>query len=271
MELKIKLSVITVNLNNVNGLRKTLDSVARQTFANYEHLIIDGGSSDGSIDVIKKYKKRFNGIENGLYWVSETDKGIFNAMNKGIRKAKGEYCLFLNSGDWLLKKDAIFKMFENSNGEDIVYADILTDKNERWTYPNSLSFFYFINNCIGHPATFHKRDLFEKNGLYNENLKITSDYNFFITAIVKNNATYRHVSLFFSCFDTGGISLNNVSLKESEKRYILQKHFPDQFDDIITYRKNLAELFFYRSSKIIQLIKKIQLHKFYKKIRKNNF
>ncbi len=271
LELKIKLSIITVNLNNANGLRRTLDSVEGQTFTDYEHLIIDGGSIDNSVDVIKEYEQRYNGITNGLYWVSESDKGIYNAMNKGIIKARGEYCLFLNSGDWLLEKNVVFNMFANSKGEDIVYADILTDKNEKWIYPNSLTFLYFINNCIGHPSTFHKRELFEKIGLYNEDLKVTSDYNFFIAAIVKNSATYKHVSQFFTCFDTGGISLTQVSLKENEKKYVLQNHFPEQFDDIIYYKENLKELNFYRSSKIIQLIKKIQLHKCYKKIRKIDF
>jgi cellulose synthase/poly-beta-1,6-N-acetylglucosamine synthase-like glycosyltransferase len=86
-----KLSIITVNLKNASGLGKTLDSLARQTFINYEHLIIDGGSTDGSIEVIKAYEKQYNGIENGLYWISELDKGIYNAMNKGIKVAKGEY------------------------------------------------------------------------------------------------------------------------------------------------------------------------------------
>ncbi|MDR2910496.1 MAG: glycosyltransferase [Bacteroidales bacterium] len=99
----MKLSIITINLNNVAGLQKTIESVVKQTFTDYEYIVIDGGSTDGSADIIKQHANKIT------YWVSEPDKGIYNAMNKGIRVAKGEYCLFLNSGDWLI----------NSNGNKL--------------------------------------------------------------------------------------------------------------------------------------------------------
>ena len=92
----MKLSVITINLNDAEGLQKTLRSVwERQSFTDFEHIVIDGASTDGSVEVIKKYADKL------AYWVSEPDKGIYSAMNKGIVRARGEYLLFINSGDWL--------------------------------------------------------------------------------------------------------------------------------------------------------------------------
>ena len=96
-----ELSIITINLNNCAGLQKTLDSVFAQTFTDYEYLVIDGGSTDGSAELIKKQENKF------VYCVSEKDNGIYHAMNKGIRKATGDYLLFLNSGDYLVNDEVL--------------------------------------------------------------------------------------------------------------------------------------------------------------------
>ena len=111
-----KLSIITINLNNAAGLRKTIESVVNQTFTDYEYLIIDGGSTDGSVEVIKEFADKIT------YWVSEPDKGIYNAMNKGILKARGEYLQFLNSGDWLVDNEVLFRVFSLNHFEDILYG-----------------------------------------------------------------------------------------------------------------------------------------------------
>ena len=108
-----KLSIITVNLNNKAGLQKTIESVFSQTFTDYEYLVIDGGSEDGSKELIKKYENKF------VYWVSEKDKGIFNAMNKGILKASGEYLLFLNSGDYFYDSAVLDDVFDKAASTDI--------------------------------------------------------------------------------------------------------------------------------------------------------
>jgi len=110
-----KLSIITVNLNNAEGLRKTIESVVTQTFTDFEYIIIDGGSTDGSVEIIKLYADKIT------YWVSEPDKGIYNGMNKGIMVAKGEYCQFLNSGDWLVNENVLKEVFADV---DIVYGDL---------------------------------------------------------------------------------------------------------------------------------------------------
>ncbi len=103
-----KVSVITINYNNAQGLQKTIDSVISQTFKDYEFIIIDGGSTDESVDIIRKNSGKIS------YWVSEKDGGIYNAQNKGAKKASGEYCLFLNSGDFLMDSQTLEKVFKNN-------------------------------------------------------------------------------------------------------------------------------------------------------------
>ncbi|MEB3375019.1 glycosyltransferase [Bacteroides sp. CR5/BHMF/2] len=118
-----QLTIITINRNDAQGLEKTLESIwEKQSFKNFEHIIIDGASTDNSINIIKKYASHLS------YWVSEPDKGIYNAMNKGIIKAKGNYLLFLNSGDWL-ENDILTRVFKESFTEDIVYADLYLYRN----------------------------------------------------------------------------------------------------------------------------------------------
>ena len=115
-----KLSVITINFNNAIGLEKTIKSVIEQKFTDFEFVIIDGDSSDGSKEIIKKYSNKIS------YWVSEKDKGIYNAQNKGIERAIGEYCLFLNSGDYLVDTTVFQTVFSEKRTQDIIYGDMIT-------------------------------------------------------------------------------------------------------------------------------------------------
>ena len=110
----MKYSIITVNFNNRDGLRKTIESVIHQTCRDYEYIVIDGGSTDGSVDVLKEYDKNID------YWVSEPDKGIYNAMNKGITQAHGEYLNFMNSGDCFYDKNVLENLCEKGLSSDII-------------------------------------------------------------------------------------------------------------------------------------------------------
>lgn len=112
----MKLSIITVNLNNLEGLKKTYDSVVCQTFTDYEWLVIDGGSTDGSREFIEQHQDKF------AYWCSEPDKGIYNAMNKGIVRAKGEYLNFMNSGDCFACEETVAEVFGKNRTADILYG-----------------------------------------------------------------------------------------------------------------------------------------------------
>jgi glycosyltransferase involved in cell wall biosynthesis len=171
--MNLVLSIITINLNNQTGLQKTIESVINQTFKNLEFIVIDGGSTDGSIEVIKLYQDKIT------YWISEHDEGIYNAMNKGIKIAKGRYCLFLNSGDFFISHDVIKLADPFSFTVPIVYGDGKVQQKKLITQnnlPDTLSLDYFFNISLFHPSTFIKRELFEIYGLYNENNKIVSDW-----------------------------------------------------------------------------------------------
>lgn len=150
----MKLSIITVNRNNTEGLRKTIESVVSQTYTDFEYIIIDGASTDGSVDIIKEYADRIT------YWVSEPDNGIYNAMNKGILKAKGEYLQFLNSGDWLTNNDVLKYVFDLRRDEDVLYGDEFLfyniNKIVRKAYPQKLTFYDLFVGSISHEGSFYK-------------------------------------------------------------------------------------------------------------------
>ena len=229
----MKLSIITVNRNNVDGLRKTIESVVSQTFTDFEYIIIDGASTDGSVDVIKEYAHKID------FWVSEPDTGIYNAMNKGILKAKGEYLLFLNSGDKLSKSESItyFDDYLN-NGYDIIYGDIKvgSSKDEFLkTYPDELNFRYFLYDTLPHPASLIKTKSLMKLGNYDENLKICADWKFFIESICLHNYSYKHINNEISTFYLDGISSENKSLEliEIEKLSVLTSSFVAFYSDYI--------------------------------------
>lgn len=259
----MKLSIITINYNNSEGLTKTMESVLAQTFADYEYLVIDGGSTDSSKDIIEKNKHKL------AYWISEKDAGVYNAMNKGILKARGEYLLFLNSGDWFISPTILQQVFSESLTEDVVYGDLDTPLG-KWTYPAELTFAHFFRGGIGHPAAFIRRDLFDRFGLYSEEYKISSDWEFFMICLVKHGRSYKKIDRVISHFNLDGISSTqeNKRLKEKEKELILEKHFPLMLADYRNYFAAQRELEFYRNSKVTQLIKRFQESAFYKKIRR---
>lgn len=223
------LSIITINYNNKTGLEKTIASVISQTTKDIEFVIIDGGSTDGSLDVIKKHEKEI------AHWTSEKDKGIYNAQNKGILKATGEYCLFLNSGDILASDNVLNSVIPQLKQVDIVYGDLVTIDNkgtrEELVSPDILDVPLFMVSTLWHPTAFIKRDLFSKYGLYNEEFKITGDYEFFIRSILKNNASTKHISVPVSVFDLTGIS-NSANTEaqhniERKKSWLLNYSAPE--------------------------------------------
>ena len=184
----MKLSIITVNLNNREGLQRTIDSVICQTFRDFEWIVIDGGSTDGSRELIEQYADHF------AYWVSEPDKGIYNAMNKGIKVAKGEYLQFLNSGDWLWESSTLEKIFSIQHGEDIVYGNWIQKDGTLFSAPHKLDAIYFFRSTLSHQAVFIKSDLFSHE-LYDESLHIASDWKHLLSCIVIENHSYKALDI----------------------------------------------------------------------------
>ena len=218
------LSIITVNLNNAWGLAKTIKSVKEQTFKDVEVIVVDGGSTDGSVEVIKKYG------ENISYWISEKDNGIYHAMNKGIAIAKGMYCLFLNSGDTLVNETVLENVFNQNPTADIVYGNKQTrDVNGsviHRTMPDKMGVIQLYADTLWHPVSFVKRTLFKKYGGYDEHFKIAGDYEFFVRVIISKKVSTRHLHLEIASFDMSGVSSdkNNRQQLMAERRETQDKY-----------------------------------------------
>lgn len=219
----IKLSIITINYNNASGLQKTIQSVVQQDCSGIEYIVIDGNSSDDSIEIIKKYEDQIT------YWVSEPNKGIYGNMNRGIKEVNGAYCLFLNSGDWLVE-DSLNKIIPWCEHADIIYCNTYLSYNntrfETIRYPTELTMRHFYKQTIGHQSTLIRSDLFKQYGLYNENNRVHSDYEFWIKSIIAGNCTCKHVDEFLTYYDMGGISSKPTRSSQSEIDRILEPVIP---------------------------------------------
>lgn len=227
----MKISIITINYNNAVGLEKTIQSVVNQDYLNTEYIIIDGNSTDNSKKILEKYQSKID------YFISEPDTGIYNAMNKGINISTGKYLLFLNSGDEFCHNFVLteFSKYLMDN-LDIYYGDLIflnQGVRDYQKYPDKLSFNFFYKTSLPHPAAFIKKELFNELGNYNENLKIVSDWEFFMLAICKFNKTYKHVNIVVTVFDTNGISCDekNKKLIENERLLVLENLFPNFIND----------------------------------------
>lgn len=267
-----KLSIITINLNNASGLQKTMESLFGQTFMDFEYIVIDGDSTDGSKALIQ------NNLHKLSYWVSEKDKGIYNAMNKGIVKATGEYILFMNSGDYLYSSNTLKDVFEHSNNEDIIYGDAMVDRgdvqNEVKFFPANLTFKYFMNRTLHHTSAIIKTDLFNKHGLYNEGFKIMSDWEFFIKTICLYQASYKYINQIISCFNPDGISsqISSGQLKLDERAIVLNRYFgaflPDYNEADENLNTAISRLRLYNSSRLHNMIEKFINLPLYKSLKK---
>lgn len=210
------IDIITVNKNNKDGLEQTIKSVANQTYFDVvNHIIIDGNSTDGSQEIIEQYKDKL------FYYVSESDTGIYNAMNKGIRASVSPYLLFLNSGDYLSENNVLERVFPYLDGTDFLYGNEwkVNDKCKNYSpyeakYPDKLSEGFFRSTSLPHQSSFIKRELLLDG--YDENYKIISDWKWFIEAF-RSGKTYKHMPFIVSVYDCSGYSYQNLNLMQKEK------------------------------------------------------
>ena len=271
MKENYKLTIITINLNNKEGLYKTIKSVATQKSPphNFEYIIIDGGSTDGSIDVINEYADYID------YWVNEPDKGIYNAMNKGVQKAHGVFCLFLNSGDSLYSPNVIREIAKVLNNElDILSGCAYVVKNNQKVKadaPGCLSLPLFFNSGLCHQSTFIKTSLLKKRP-YDEQMKISSDWKFFVECYVYEKVRYAKIDMVVALYDGNGISSNNAGIIWEERlsfldsipaRLLLKEHLviPHQIVDginSIPYSYKFHKFLVYVNALLIGVYKKIK-------------
>jgi glycosyltransferase involved in cell wall biosynthesis len=227
----MKISIITINYNDKVGLEKTIQSVNSQTNKDFEYVVIDGNSTDGSKELIEENSSSIH------YWISEADSGIYNAMNKGIHAAKGDYLLFLNSGDHLVDEHAIQKVADAIDGsKDLYYGDAIFKRekgHELVTYPDKLTLHFFTYNSLCHQASFIKRTLFDEIFYYNEELRIISDWEFMVYAVCIKNISYQHLNIAVSYYDFEGVSSrpDSKSKIDAETAFVMNKFFPAFVDD----------------------------------------
>lgn len=226
------LSIITINRNNASGLEKTISSVASQTCKDFEYIVVDGASTDRSVEVIRNHEVSFGGR---LKWISEPDKGIYNAMNKGIKMASGDYLQFLNSGDCLMTDDVIDRMLKTLKANDfpaIQYGNMIKEMpngkllKDKSFAGKDIPFLAFYLGTLNHSPSFIKRLLFDKYGLYDESLKIVSDWKWFLQAIILCNEKPVYSDIDVTLFDMHGISETNKALDKAERRQVLNELIP---------------------------------------------
>lgn len=247
------LSIITVNLNNAEGLQRTISSVLEQDLAGVEFVIIDGGSTDGSREIIDSHTDFIH------YWVSEKDSGVYHAMNKGIKKSSGEYLLFLNSGDLLYSPDTLSSVFSQFRQADFLCGRSAIVRDGSVVHvtnpPEKHTFATYYRATISHQATFIKKSVFDLYGYYREDFRYNSDYEFWIRTIILQNCSTEKISTIVCYYDLNGISSteNQTEAYLSEIEQILntpllQKFVPD-YESWYQQRSDMKPLYWVKSKK----------------------
>ena len=248
----MKLSIITVNLNNLEGLKRTYESVVCQTFTDYEWLVIDGGSTDGSREFIEQHQDKF------AYWCSEPDKGIYNAMNKGIVRAKGEYLNFMNSGDCFASEETLTGVFDKERKADILYGYVTNRVINGEFHHSSLMkqvvcWYDLFLYTIPHQGAFIRKTMFTIVGLYEEKCKIVADWKWFVVAILIHKASYEFIPYKIAVMQEVGISSTTASLLERQQQ--MKGIFPSYISEDDAH--NLTILSIIQSTKFTRFLFKI--------------
>ncbi len=191
-----------------DALEKTLESVASQDYSNKESIIIDGGSKDGTLQVISKFQNIV------AYWVSEPDEGIYDAMNKGISMATGDYITFLNAGDEYCNSSVLNNLFQNYNGHDVIYGDIFViGDNIKPRYQRAKSFtledlLKWNTGVVCHQAFFVKRNIIP---FYNTSYKYKAELNWYFDIVESNHKiNYLHIDMAVVNYSLGGLGYTNI-------------------------------------------------------------
>ena len=240
------LSIITINYNNRDGLQKTIDSVLAQTWTDFEWIVIDGGSTDGSKELIEQYQERFT------YWCSEPDRGVYHAMNKGIAKAQGDYLNFMNSGDSFYEAETLQKVFAEKRKADVLYGDWMevfynTEKQRAIEEKNLEKILWHQNIC--HQAMFIQRKLFNDNG-YDESMKMLADW-YWNTKMYLSGTLFQRIPLVVCRYDMYGMSQedNPVNRAECDKVMSLYPAF---------MQSAMSELTEYHQDKQVQMTRELK-------------
>ena len=293
----MQLSIITITYNNAEGLRKTLASVASQTFRDFEHIIVDGASTDESVEIIRQYADNeairpegYKAIrpENSkadnlassphhlitlspITWISEKDRGVYDAQNKGIRLAQGEYCYFLNAGDTFCADDVLERMFSPNSLiasspnclPDILYGnEIIVDGNGKRVGiargVKNPTFVDLYNSCMKHQASFIHSSLFERYGMYDADMRICSDFDWFFRVIAfHNDVTLQYKDVDIAYFENTGLSYHSPELCTRERQQILDRYMTKRMQRDYAMLGKYPRLSGVGENKIVKLLLRI--------------
>lgn len=256
--MELKISIITVSYNSGKTIEDTIKSVLSQKYKNYEHIIIDGASKDDTIKIVKKYEKKYKGK---LKYISEKDKGLYDAMNKGIKMATGDIIGLLNSDDVYASDNVLKLINENiiNSDSDGVHADLLYVSEDlkvpkrKWIAKDGK-----IKNgwMPSHPTLYLKKEVYDKKGLYNLNFKIVADFDFIVRVCNDPNIKLKYIPENLIYMRLGGVSsagikgyINNV--KEANK---VLKHNNVKFSEIVILKRVFKTLMQMLRAKFIKNI-----------------
>lgn len=235
----MKLSIITICYNDKQGLQLTLESVKAQTTHDFQYIVIDGASKDGSADLLTSYAPFID------YSVSEPDSGIYNAMNKGIAKSEGEYCLFMNAGDTIFANDTIERAMPLLDGTDFLSGNTICvfpdGKTKVWKAVNDASTYLMSMYSLSHQATFIKTDMLKKRP-YREDLKVVSDWEQMFYELIIGDKTYKRLNLNICKFAQGGVSSTQAETRERERKIVLNEHFSKKMQTDIAHPNLLVRI-----------------------------
>jgi len=239
----LRISIITVNFNQRHGLEKTIKSVLAQTFTELEYIVIDGYSTDGSIEVINEFNERID------FWISERDHGVYDAMNKGIRRATGEYILFLNSGDYFIEPNVLVDLINgvDEQGFDLIYGNMARrfpdQKTDVVCMPNRLTLPFLMNATLCHPVTLIKKELFDEFGLYDTKWSIVADWVFFLRLFLQKNVKYLHKNVTVTMFSMDGMSskLGNQHLVLEQRKAAIEMYVSEYLRMLVISEKFYRE------------------------------
>lgn len=227
----MKLSIVICTYNSSKTLPKTLDSVLTQSYNSYEILIVDGLSSDNTLEIIKSYEKKFNGK---LRWISEKDGGVYEAMNKGIDLAKGDWIYFLGSDDIFHSKNVLKKIFQETEKSDldVIYGSVEWGETKT-IYDGKFSVLKMMIKNICHQAIFFKKSVFEKYGKFETKYKILADYHFNIKWFNNKKVKRKYIDLVVAKYNINGLSSRTQDeyfIKDKDRN--IEKYFPQEYSDL---------------------------------------
>ena len=240
----MKLTIVTINYNNLQGLKKTFESVIQQTFKDFEWIVVDGGSTDGSVCFLEENRHYFSCL------ISEKDDGIYDALNKGGRMANGDYIYFLNSGDCLYSHDVLSLFFDNNDEEDadFLYGDVCfcyPDRDDIGKQPEELTIQYLRKNPLNHQSTFVKKEQFMDVGGFDTRYVIAADWQMQVKLMLAG-AKFKYKNVVVCRYDISGFSSQNKDKMEQEREQFFKELIPN------VYLKALNELYTFDNKPCIQ-------------------